>query len=116
MTEYKALPWRQLIIICICRIAGKFHNFFGHVHFDSQLHNANHSAYNNPITMQFFMINITEPICFTIIFPYVVFLVRDLGVPEEQAGYSVGWIASSFAFAQFCTGKLLKKRKYVAIC
>ncbi|KAI9289241.1 major facilitator superfamily domain-containing protein [Umbelopsis sp. AD052] len=66
MTEYKPLPWRQLIIICICRFS--------------------------------------EPICFTIIFPYVVFLVRDFGIPEERAGYSVGWIASSFALAQFCTG------------
>jgi len=34
-----------------------------------------------------------------------VFLVRDFGIPEERAGYSVGWIASSFALAQFCTGK-----------
>lgn len=46
-----------------------------------------------------------EPICFTVIFPFIVQMVRDFKISEEQnVGYYVGMITSSFAFTQLLTG------------
>ncbi|KAI8971537.1 major facilitator superfamily domain-containing protein [Mycotypha africana] len=46
-----------------------------------------------------------EPICFTVIFPFVVQMVRDFHIAEEQnVGYYVGLITSCFALTQLLTG------------
>jgi MFS family permease len=55
------------------------------------------------------MVILSEPISLTIIFPFVYFMVKDFGIPEEQIGYYVGFIASSFSFAQFLTAYLWGK-------
>ncbi|CAO3631361.1 unnamed protein product [Cunninghamella blakesleeana] len=61
------IPYRQLIILCVCRFA--------------------------------------EPICFTVIFPFIVSMIRDFDIcKEEDIGYYVGFITASFAFAQLLTG------------
>ncbi|KAJ1978551.1 hypothetical protein H4R35_001860 [Dimargaris xerosporica] len=48
----------------------------------------------------------SEPVSFTVLFPFVYFMVRDFGVAEtpEQIGYYVGIVASSFSIAQMFTG------------
>ncbi|KAI9010334.1 major facilitator superfamily domain-containing protein [Phycomyces nitens] len=46
-----------------------------------------------------------EPICFTVLFPFIVPMVRDFKITDEaNIGYYVGFITSSFALAQFLTG------------
>ncbi|KAI8074525.1 major facilitator superfamily domain-containing protein [Gongronella butleri] len=46
-----------------------------------------------------------EPICFTVIFPFIVQMVRDFHISkEEDVGYYVGFITASFAFCQLLTG------------
>ncbi|KAJ1979064.1 hypothetical protein H4R34_002977 [Dimargaris verticillata] len=48
----------------------------------------------------------SEPVSFTVLFPFVYFMVRDFDVAEtpEQIGYFVGIVASSFSIAQMFTG------------
>jgi MFS family permease len=47
---------------------------------------------------------LAEPISMTILFPFIYFMVRDFGIADEkETGYYVGFIASSFSFAQFLT-------------
>ncbi|CEI86717.1 hypothetical protein RMCBS344292_01148 [Rhizopus microsporus] len=46
-----------------------------------------------------------EPICFTVIFPFIVQMVRDFHVADEKGiGYYVGFITSCFALSQLLTG------------
>ncbi|KAI8393986.1 major facilitator superfamily domain-containing protein [Radiomyces spectabilis] len=46
-----------------------------------------------------------EPICFTVLFPFIVSMVRDFKVGDEtEVGYYVGFVTSSFALAQLLTG------------
>ncbi|KAI7907138.1 major facilitator superfamily domain-containing protein [Cokeromyces recurvatus] len=46
-----------------------------------------------------------EPICFTVIFPFVVQMIRDFHIADEKGvGYYVGLITSCFALAQLLTG------------
>ncbi|KXN69323.1 MFS general substrate transporter [Conidiobolus coronatus NRRL 28638] len=51
------------------------------------------------------MVRFAEPVAFTFLFPFIYKMVKDLHVTENenQIAYYVGWIASSFAIAQFCT-------------
>ncbi|OZJ04906.1 hypothetical protein BZG36_02505 [Bifiguratus adelaidae] len=44
-----------------------------------------------------------EPVCFTVLFPFMYFMVRDFHVTDDpnKIPYYVGYIASSFAIAQF---------------
>ena len=46
---------------------------------------------------------LSEPISLTILFPFVYFMVVDFGFLENEVGYYVGLIASSFSLAQFCS-------------
>ncbi|KAI9488261.1 major facilitator superfamily domain-containing protein [Zychaea mexicana] len=46
-----------------------------------------------------------EPICFTVIFPFILFMIRDFNLTDEKhLGYYVGFITSAFAVAQLLTG------------
>ncbi|KAL7316843.1 hypothetical protein PS15m_003279 [Mucor circinelloides] len=46
-----------------------------------------------------------EPICFTVIFPFIVQMIRDFNIADEKGvGYYVGLITSCFALAQLLTG------------
>ncbi|RCI06858.1 hypothetical protein CU098_008806 [Rhizopus stolonifer] len=46
-----------------------------------------------------------EPICFTVIFPFIVQMVRDFHITDEKnVGYYVGFITSCFALSQLLTG------------
>ncbi|KAI8088832.1 major facilitator superfamily domain-containing protein [Halteromyces radiatus] len=46
-----------------------------------------------------------EPICFTVIFPFIVSMVRDFKIAkEEDIGYYIGFITASFALSQLLTG------------
>ncbi|ORX53499.1 MFS general substrate transporter [Hesseltinella vesiculosa] len=46
-----------------------------------------------------------EPICFTVIFPFIVQMVRDFDIArEEDVGFYVGFLTSSFALCQLLTG------------
>lgn len=70
------------------------------------------------------MIRFSEPISFTSLFPYVYFMVRDFNIAKDPSQISrfTGYLASSFAFAQFLCcihwGRLSDRigRKYVLIC
>ncbi|KAI8617269.1 major facilitator superfamily domain-containing protein [Chytriomyces sp. MP71] len=45
-----------------------------------------------------------EPVSMTILFPFIYFMVRDFGLSsDKEVGYYVGFIASAFSLAQFCT-------------
>ncbi|KAJ3275855.1 hypothetical protein HDV01_006721 [Terramyces sp. JEL0728] len=47
---------------------------------------------------------LAEPISLTILFPFVYFMVKDFNLSkEEDIGYYVGFLGSSFCFAQFLT-------------
>lgn len=48
------------------------------------------------------LIRLAEPIAFTSMFPYVYFMIRDLGVCEDEADISTyaGYLASTFSFFQ----------------
>jgi MFS family permease len=46
---------------------------------------------------------LSEPISFAILFPFVYFMVNGFGIEEGNIGYYVGFIASSFSFAQLLT-------------
>ena len=48
----------------------------------------------------------SEPVAMTSVFPYLFFMINDFGIAkdEKQIGQYVGFLASSFAFAQFLTG------------
>lgn len=46
---------------------------------------------------------VSEPISLTLLFPFIYYMVRDFGYRQEEIGYYVGWIASSFSLAQFMT-------------
>ncbi|KAI9244683.1 major facilitator superfamily domain-containing protein [Phascolomyces articulosus] len=46
-----------------------------------------------------------EPICFTVIFPFILFMIRDFNLTDEaHLGYYVGLITSAFAVTQLLTG------------
>lgn len=49
------------------------------------------------------IIRFSEPISFTSLFPYVYFMIRDFKIAptEEDISKYSGYLASSFAFAQF---------------
>lgn len=49
------------------------------------------------------LIRFSEPITFTSLFPYVYFMIRDFGIAKDSSDISkyTGFLASSFAFAQF---------------
>ncbi|KXN69322.1 MFS general substrate transporter [Conidiobolus coronatus NRRL 28638] len=51
------------------------------------------------------LVRFAEPVAFTFLFPFIYQMVKDLHVTEDEnkIAYYVGWIASSFAIAQFCT-------------
>lgn len=53
------------------------------------------------------VVRLADPLSFTVLFPFVYFLVRDfhLAATEAQVGFYVGCIASSFAVAQMLSGK-----------
>jgi MFS family permease len=42
----------------------------------------------------------------TVLFPFIYYMVRDFGYPQDDVGYYVGWIASSFSLSQFFTAYL----------
>eukprot|EP01060_Flectonema_neradi_P035566 TRINITY_DN6587_c0_g1_i1.p1 TRINITY_DN6587_c0_g1~~TRINITY_DN6587_c0_g1_i1.p1 ORF type:complete len:485 (+),score=68.97 TRINITY_DN6587_c0_g1_i1:36-1490(+) len=46
---------------------------------------------------------VTNSISITVLFPFVKFMVRDLGISEENSGYYVGLIASSFMLGRLFT-------------
>ncbi|KAI8828104.1 major facilitator superfamily domain-containing protein [Chytriomyces cf. hyalinus JEL632] len=57
----------------------------------------------NIITALSFVI-ICEPLSLTVLFPFIYFMVRDFGISDDkEVGFYVGFIASSFSLAQFCT-------------
>ncbi|TPX48499.1 hypothetical protein CcCBS67573_g10201 [Chytriomyces confervae] len=57
----------------------------------------------NIITSLSFVI-ICEPLSLTVLFPFIYFMVRDFGISDDkEVGFYVGFIASSFSLAQFCT-------------
>jgi MFS family permease len=47
------------------------------------------------------LVQSTEAVCFQYLFPFVTFMVRGFGIPEEDVGFYSGWIASSFMVGQF---------------
>lgn len=49
------------------------------------------------------IIRFSEPVAFTSLFPYVYFMIRDFEIAEHEEDISKysGYLASSFAFAQF---------------
>ncbi|KAL1922452.1 uncharacterized protein VTP21DRAFT_9991 [Calcarisporiella thermophila] len=51
-------------------------------------------------------VRFTEPVNYTIIFPFIYYMVKDFNITHDPGaiGYYVGYIASSFAVAQFLTG------------
>ena len=46
---------------------------------------------------------LSEPLSMTILFPFVVFMIRDFNIEEANIGYFVGFVASSFSLAQLLT-------------
>ncbi|CDH55440.1 member of major facilitator superfamilymultidrug-dha1 sub-family [Lichtheimia corymbifera JMRC:FSU:9682] len=47
----------------------------------------------------------SEPISFTVILPFIIFMIRDFDITEEKnVGYYAGMITSAFAMAQLMTG------------
>lgn len=62
---------------------------------------------NTPLPFKTMLILCTvilaEPIALTILFPFVYFMVKDFGIIPSQIGYYVGFLASSFSFAQLLT-------------
>jgi MFS family permease len=52
-------------------------------------------------------LNITtyDPFCFLVdlLFPFLAFMVEDMGYTGERLGYHAGLLAASFCGAQFCT-------------
>ncbi|KAJ3313246.1 hypothetical protein HDV04_002230 [Boothiomyces sp. JEL0838] len=73
---------------------------------EDQIHDENKPETPLPIrTMVILCLTIlSEPISFTILFPFVYFMVKDFNIAkEEDIGYYVGFIASSFSFAQLLT-------------
>ncbi|KAJ3223537.1 hypothetical protein HDU81_009131 [Chytriomyces hyalinus] len=57
----------------------------------------------NIITALSFVI-VCEPLSLTVLFPFIYFMVRDFGISDDkEVGFYVGFIASAFSLAQFCT-------------
>ncbi|RKP34180.1 major facilitator superfamily domain-containing protein, partial [Dimargaris cristalligena] len=54
------------------------------------------------------LFRISEPISFTVLFPFVYFMVRDFHITEDpkEIGFYVGIVASVFSIAQLITGML----------
>jgi len=48
-------------------------------------------------------IQICEAINVNVLFPFLAFMVEDMGYTGEQLGYHAGILAASFCAAQFCT-------------
>ncbi|KAJ3269530.1 hypothetical protein HDV01_001334 [Terramyces sp. JEL0728] len=46
---------------------------------------------------------LSEPISSTILFPFVYFMVKDFGIKEQDIGFYVGFVSSSYFFAQLLT-------------
>ncbi|GAA95011.1 uncharacterized protein L969DRAFT_96010 [Mixia osmundae IAM 14324] len=49
------------------------------------------------------IIMLCEPVCFSVIFPFINAEIASLGVPTERVGYSAGAVESAFALAQLFT-------------
>ncbi|KAJ1976010.1 hypothetical protein H4R33_006533 [Dimargaris cristalligena] len=54
------------------------------------------------------LFRISEPISFTVLFPFVYFMVRDFHITDDpkEIGFYVGLVASAFSIAQLTTGML----------
>ncbi|KAJ9056674.1 hypothetical protein DSO57_1030523 [Entomophthora muscae] len=52
------------------------------------------------------VVRLADPLSFTVLFPFVYFMVRDFQVAKNEShiGFYVGIIASSFAAAQMLSG------------
>lgn len=60
-----------------------------------------------PQVLTLLVCRLADPLSFTVLFPFVYFMVRDFHLTENDAevGFYVGFIASSFAMAQTMSGK-----------
>lgn len=70
---------------------------------DSNTINSNNTPLPLHIGIPLCCILFAEPMIFSIIFPFIFFMVRSFGVAEDQVGRYAGWIAASFSMAQFVT-------------
>ena len=49
-------------------------------------------------------ITLSESVCSTVLYPFVPFMVRDFGVPDDNVGFYAGLLASAYNIAQIPAG------------
>lgn len=82
------------------------------LHNDAHSNNVNADQIITPIDKRKFFailcVVISEPLCMTIFFPYIVYLIRDFNITsnENDIGLYAGFLAASFSLAQFITSLL----------
>ncbi|KAI3633834.1 hypothetical protein MIR68_008166 [Amoeboaphelidium protococcarum] len=82
------------------------------LHHDAHSDNVNADQIITPIDRHKFFailcVVISEPLCMTIFFPYIVYLIRDFNIAsnENDIGLYAGFLAASFSLAQFITSLL----------